>query len=361
MVDGAEAALASRLPTCSWSCSDSGDERASGSDTLRSKRSGVSAPGTHRRGAPRRRNERADVGPEGSRAPLQPSRPRRERRSRTRSPTSPTSGRCRSVSCGLFSRRSPNGASFALSKRWRRPLRDLPRRARPARSRLACSASHRARDRASAARIASSKKTASALFGLVLVALALMAGVTAFALSQRSEAREQAREAKAHELEALARGVFETDPERGLALPWKLPCCRRHRVLRETLATHKVSRSQGRAIRRALSGLPKAATRGVGAAAGGQLSADPSNDRTREEIETGARPARASFPRAEVLSLVGADGRLRLVRPNGSWSPSRRERRPGCRALGQRKARRQLRRDGHASDRGGLRRAASIF
>jgi WD40 repeat protein len=56
------------------------------------------------------------------------------------------------------------------------------------------------------------------LLALVLVALALMAGVTVYAFSQRSEARDQAREARARGLDATAAAVLPTDPELSLLL-----------------------------------------------------------------------------------------------------------------------------------------------
>ena len=52
--------------------------------------------------------------------------------------------------------------------------------------------------------------------GSVLVAA--MAGVTVYALSQRTEARDQAREARAHQLEAESAAGLLLDPERSLLL-----------------------------------------------------------------------------------------------------------------------------------------------
>jgi WD40 repeat protein len=148
-----------------------------------------------------------------------------------------------------------------------------------------------------------------------------MAGVTAFALSQRSEAREQAREARAHELEALARGAFETDPERGLVFALEAallsPTPSSEETLRDALQASRVlSFVQFDEPVKAASQFRGAV---IGATASGSVvTADSSTDRTREEIETGVEAMRASFSEGGSALLTGADGRLRLVRPNGS-------------------------------------------
>ena len=100
----------------------------------------------------------------------------------------------------------------------RRPLRDLPRRARRAGARVAYASPHGARGRAEGRGVHRRRRRLQLFSVGVLVALGLMSAVTVFALDQRSEARDQAQEARAHELEALARGAFDSDPELGLLL-----------------------------------------------------------------------------------------------------------------------------------------------
>ncbi len=59
------------------------------------------------------------------------------------------------------------------------------------------------------------------LLGVIAVGSVLlsgMAGVTVYALSQRTEARDQAREARAHQLEAESAAGLLLDPERSLLL-----------------------------------------------------------------------------------------------------------------------------------------------
>ena len=62
------------------------------------------------------------------------------------------------------------------------------------------------------------RRRLQSLFALALVALGLMAAVTVFALSQRSEARAQAREARANQLEAISSTMLDPDPELSLIL-----------------------------------------------------------------------------------------------------------------------------------------------
>ena len=72
-----------------------------------------------------------------------------------------------------------------------------------------------ARQRADADRRHRRLRWITALAG---IGLAVMAGVTAFALTQRSEARSQARLAHARELASEAVSQLQFDPQRSLAL-----------------------------------------------------------------------------------------------------------------------------------------------
>ena len=159
------------------------------------------------------------------------------------------------------------------------------------------------------------------LFALVLVALGLMTGVSVFALSQRSEAREQAREAKAHELEALARGEFDTDPELGLLLAREAavlsPTPSSEETLREALRTSRVRSIVqlgdpvlGASVRR---GDVRSVT-----ARGSVSTADATTGRVLEKVETSSGVFAASFDRGGGALLTSSDGLLRSVRADGS-------------------------------------------
>ncbi len=159
------------------------------------------------------------------------------------------------------------------------------------------------------------------LFALVLVALALMTAVSVFALSQRSEAREQAQAAEARELEALARGEFDKDPELGLLLAREAallsPTPSSEETLRDALRASRVRNVvrfdeplKGAVLQR---GAVIVATND-----GSVLRADASNGRAGDTFESGAEALAASFSDNGSGLLTGRDGLLRLVRPDGS-------------------------------------------
>ena len=267
----------------------------------------------------------------------------------------PTSDRCRSVSCSLFSRRSPNGASFALSRRVAASVTRSLRRARPAvlgwrRSSARSSVSWRNRI---------VEDGFGCLFGLVLVALALMAGVTPSRCPnavRHEQARGRAR------LEALARGAFETDPERGLAFALEAALLSPTPSSEETL---RDARQASRVLRvvqfdEPLSSLPGARRgdrcdgRWVSRHGRPAMTVLVGIETGREAHEPHFRGRECSPRRRGRPSAPGSSQRVSGRRP-------RRERQPRRRALGRRKARRQLRRDGHASDRGGLRQVRPVF
>ena len=85
---------------------------------------------------------------------------------------------------------------------------------------LAWKAEHEARRRLDRQREESDKRHRKLLRALALsvVAFVVMAGVTVFALSQRSHARAQARVARARELAATAVSQLQVDPQQSLAL-----------------------------------------------------------------------------------------------------------------------------------------------
>jgi WD40 repeat protein len=159
------------------------------------------------------------------------------------------------------------------------------------------------------------------LFALVLVALGLMTAVSVFALSQRGEARDQAREAKAHELEALARGEFDTDPERGLLLAREAavlsPTPSSEETLREALRASRV-RSVVQLSEPVLGASVKRGDVLSATASGSVATADATTGRVVDRIETGSEALSASFADGGGVLLTGFDGRLRLVRPDRS-------------------------------------------
>jgi WD40 repeat protein len=159
------------------------------------------------------------------------------------------------------------------------------------------------------------------LFALVLVALGLMTAVTVFALSQRSEAREQAKEAKAHELEALARGELDDDPELGLVL------AREAALLAPTPSSEETLRDALRASRlRSVARLGSSALgatvrRGdvIGVTAGGSVvTAKARTGRQIRKTEGRWSVLAVSFAEDGSALLTDSAGRLRLVRPGGA-------------------------------------------
>jgi len=155
------------------------------------------------------------------------------------------------------------------------------------------------------------------LFGLVLVALALMAAVTAYALDQRAEAREQARTAKAHELEALSAGVLDRDPELGLLLAQEAARLARSATAEEALRNALLA-SRIRTIVPVGDPLEGAVIRGgdvLAATVGGSvLVADGTSGRTLRTIATKEPAAHVSFADDGTALLTGKDGRVRVVR-----------------------------------------------
>ena len=202
-------------------------------------------------------------------------------------------------------------------------------------------------------------------FAVVLVALGLMSAVTVFALDQRSEAREQAREARAHELEALARGQVDSDPELGLLLAREAallsPGPTAEETLRDALRATRVRDvvDFGEPVVSALA----RPSRIVGATSGGSaITVGTAADRTRRSIATGVDAVAASFSDDGTLLLTGRDGVVRIVRPR--W-PGRRSAgchgRPRRRALRRRDAGGGLRRTRCAARRPRLRRVDPVL
>ena len=162
------------------------------------------------------------------------------------------------------------------------------------------------------------------LFGLVLVALALMAGVTVFALDQRREAREQAQEAKAHELEALSAAELAGDPELALLLAVEAARISPTETAVEALR-RAVLASRLRSVFRFGEPLLDSALRDrdvLGASGEGAIVVkDARTGRTRASTESGVRAVDASFAGDGTALLTGTDGRVRVIRPGAPAAP----------------------------------------
>jgi hypothetical protein len=159
-----------------------------------------------------------------------------------------------------------------------------------------------------------------AVIGVGAILLAAMTAVTVFALTQRAEAREQAGEARAHELEALAAGQIERDPELSLLLALEAarltPSESSEKSLRDALLASRV-----RAVVPVGEQLVDATFRGkevLGVTADGDVvSAAAATGSMRSAIETAQPVADASFADDGTLLLTRRDGGLRVVRRRG--------------------------------------------
>jgi WD40 repeat protein len=152
------------------------------------------------------------------------------------------------------------------------------------------------------------------------VLLAAMGGVTVYALAQRSEAREQAREATAHQLEALSAAALQLDPERSLLLAREAARLARSSTAEEALRNALLS-SRVRIVVTVDEPLLGAALRDGNVLAatdsGSVVVADGRNGRKLETIASGARARHVSFAGDGAALLTGRDGLLRLVRATG--------------------------------------------
>ena len=158
------------------------------------------------------------------------------------------------------------------------------------------------------------------VIGIGAVLLAAMSAVTVFALTQRSEAREQARNAKANELEANGDALLASDPELSVLLASQaarlVPGESAERALRRAiLASHvRVVVDVGEAVLAARSDGKQL----VGVTIGGDLvRGDPATGQVVDRTETGARASEASFADDGTALVTGRDGRLRLVMRGG--------------------------------------------
>jgi WD40 repeat protein len=149
---------------------------------------------------------------------------------------------------------------------------------------------------------------------LATVGLVLMALVTVFALVQRSNARTDAREARARQLDATAVALLESDPELGLLLARESarlsPTATAEDVLRQALLASRV-RTGVDAGRPLLAAAPVGARLVMAGDDGAVVVAGPGT--ARRTVQTGVDAVAASIARTAAVLLTGADGRLRLV------------------------------------------------
>jgi WD40 repeat protein len=159
-----------------------------------------------------------------------------------------------------------------------------------------------------------------AVIGVGAVLLAIMSAVTVYAVSQRSEAREQARNARANELDATADAELDRDPELSLLLAIEaarlVPSESAERSLREALLLSRV-----RAVVDQGEPLAAAVARGkelIAVSEGGDVVvADPASGDVTQRVSTESPAEDASFADDGSVLVTGRDGRVRLVRPDG--------------------------------------------
>ncbi len=163
-----------------------------------------------------------------------------------------------------------------------------------------------------------------AIIGVGAVLLAAMSAVTVYALTQRTEARQQAKNAKANELEANSDAVLASDPELGLLLAVRaarlVPGESAERALRQALLESRL-----RSVVDVGEPLLAARTLGrrlVGVTSGGDVvEADPTTGGVVGRHGTATPATAASFADDGTALVTGRDGRLRLVAPDGRVRP----------------------------------------
>jgi WD40 repeat protein len=152
------------------------------------------------------------------------------------------------------------------------------------------------------------------------VLLAAMAAVTVYALNQRTEAREQAQNARANELEASADAALGRDPELSLLLAMEaarlVPGARAEQAVRESLL-----QSRMRAVVDVGEPLLASTMRGsrlLAVTAGGDVVvARPGSGEVTTRFATRTPAIDASFAADGSVVVTGRDGRVRSLRPEG--------------------------------------------
>jgi WD40 repeat protein len=161
------------------------------------------------------------------------------------------------------------------------------------------------------------------VIGVGSVLFAVMAAVTVYALMQRGEARGQAREAQAHELEAVSSARLDSDPELSLALASEAARLAGSDSAEEALRTALLA-SRVRAVVSFGKPLLGAELRGktmLGATVDGELvEAELLSGETRRTLPTRAPAVHASFADDGTVLFTGRDGRVRVVSRSGRTS-----------------------------------------
>jgi WD40 repeat protein len=159
-----------------------------------------------------------------------------------------------------------------------------------------------------------------AVIGASAVLLVAMGAVTLYALSQRTEARQQAREAKANGIVVNADAELDRDPELSLLLALEAATSvsgeRVERSLQRALLTSRV-----RGIAEVGAPVLDAVARDgavVGVTEEGEIvEVTPRTGDVVDTISTGQAAKDASFATDGTIVVTGRDGRVRVVRPGG--------------------------------------------
>ena len=151
------------------------------------------------------------------------------------------------------------------------------------------------------------------------VLLAVMGAVTVYAISQRTEAREQAAEARANALVASADAQLERDPELSLLLALEAARVdagdRSERALRRALIESRVRGTV--AVGAPLVGVTMHSNEALGVTEDGDLVRATPSGAIVETVPTGVAASDVSFARDGTALVTGRDGRVRLVGTTG--------------------------------------------
>jgi WD40 repeat protein len=150
--------------------------------------------------------------------------------------------------------------------------------------------------------------------GLAVAGLALMALVTTFALAQRSNARADARDARARQLDASSAVQLQVDPELSVLLARESarlsPTPSARDALWQALLASRV-RTVVDAGRPLLAAAPVGSRIVMAGDDGAVVTSGPVGP--RQTVETGVTAVDASITAVGAVLLTGGDGRLRLV------------------------------------------------
>jgi WD40 repeat protein len=188
---------------------------------------------------------------------------------------------------------------------------------------LAWRAEHEAARELEAQRVESDRRHRRLLgiIGVAAVLLAIMSAVTVYAVTQRGEAREQARNARANELDATADAELGRDPELSVLLAAQaarlVPGENAERSLRQALLGSRV-----RAV--VAGGVPLLDARVQGhrivavSEDGELLAMDPASGDVVRRVSTGSLATDASFADDGTALVTGRDGGVRIVGTDGA-------------------------------------------